>query len=224
MNEATSEVTAQTLMVKRSAKLKDLSRQVFGRLTVSFLSEHRAKGRKRTRWNCLCACGNRIEVTADNLTGGVTKSCGCYRRDFSRMKNLRHGRSHTTEHDIWMKMWGRCTVQSTTGFKNYGGRGIRVCDRWRDFKFFLSDMGPRSGRLSIDRKNVNGNYEPDNCRWATQREQCRNKRNNHRLTILGETLCIVEWSERSGLKGPTIRYRLRLGWEAQAAVFTPLQR
>jgi len=108
-----------------------------------------------------------------------------------------------------------------TGFANYGGRGITVCERWRSFWNFLADMGERPPGTCLERINNDGNYEPENCRWATMAEQLLNRRNNHRLTVGNETLTITEWSRRSGLQWKTIAERIRRGWNAERAVQTP---
>jgi len=117
----------------------------------------------------------------------------------------------------------RCANQAEPSYPNYGGRGIYVCERWRDsFANFLADMGPRPAGTSIDRIDNDGPYSKLNCRWATQAEQARNTRHNHRVEHDGETLCIAEWSERVGIPGRIITQRLGLGWSAQRALTTPV--
>lgn len=163
----------------------DLTGQRFGMLTVvGFLDllGHTA------RWSCVCDCGSTAAVPGYRMRSGHTRSCGCMRRgDWNRRGNLTHGhnaghddrgkRIATVEYRTWSSMIQRCTNPRARNYKHYGGRGITVCARWRDsFEAFLADMGPRPAKLSIDRINVNGNYEPGNCRWATQIEQVRNQR------------------------------------------------
>lgn len=127
------------------------------------------------------------------------------------------------EYNCWVKMWGRCSNPRAHNYKWYGGRGITVCERWQSFKTFLDDMGNRpSPTHSIDRIDFNGNYEPSNCRWATKLEQGRNSRKVHFLTIGDVTRSISEWSELTGIDGPTIRYRLKHGLSAAQALGEPV--
>lgn len=142
-----------------------------------------------------CNCGRTIEVLLTNLKYGFTKSCGCApRKPRDKKENLSQEMARTKK--IWKGMFSRCNNQNTPGYKNYGGRGIRVCIRWHDFENFIEDMGCRPpGDMSIDRINVNGNYEPGNCRWATRKQQARNKTNTVYLTYDGETKSAAEWAE-----------------------------
>jgi hypothetical protein len=131
---------------------------------------------------------------------------------------------HSREYSTWHSMIQRCTNPRTTGYSHYGGRGISVCTRWREsFNSFLEDMGKRPAGHSLERIDVNGNYEPSNCRWATSVDQGRNKRDNRNLTINGITRTVSDWARESGIKRITIQARLRKGWDAHSAVFTPLQ-
>lgn len=122
-------------------------------------------------------------------------------------------------------MIARCNDTESSLYTNYGGRGIAVCDRWRDsFENFLADMGQRPSRdLSIDRINNDGNYEPGNCRWATRTQQSRNQRSNRHITVGDRTMLLVEWSEATGLSMPTIAGRLKRGWSPQRAISTPVR-
>ncbi len=126
------------------------------------------------------------------------------------IKRIYHGLRGCPEYKIWAAVKTRCHNANVNNYQNYGGRGIQMCERWEnDFRTFLEDMGPRpSPKHSIDRIDNNGNYEPNNCRWATHIEQRRNTRRNHYLTYKSETLTLVEWSERTGIKAPTIRARI----------------
>lgn len=136
------------------------------------------------------------------------------------MTRYRHGMSDTRVHNIWLGMVDRCRNDRSG---NYGKRGIRVCSRWERFENFLADMGePPGPRYSIDRIDVNGHYDPSNCRWATRKEQARNTRRNTHLTLRGETKTLVEWCEALGLKPPTVCVRLANGWSVERALTTPV--
>lgn len=132
--------------------------------------------------------------------------------------------SGTTTHRIWKGIVARCTIQSASGYANYGGRGITVCERWRNsFANFLADMGERpSENHSIERIDYNAGYSPENCRWATRIEQNRNTRANRKLTIFGETKCLSEWAEQYGINEASIRRRLDSGWSECDAVTSPI--
>jgi hypothetical protein len=202
-----------------SPRFKNLAEQRFGRLVVLGYagSRHRIH-----RWLCLCDCGNQKVVRADCLTSEQTRSCGC----LSMERRTTHGMSKTLEHGIWTAMIGRCHNPNNADFATYGALGVTVCERWREsFQAFYDDMGPRPSRKhSLDRHPDHcGNYEPDNCRWATQKQQCRNKRNNHLLTYNGETLCAIEWAEKLGWDKAVIFNRLRYGWSVERILSTPLR-
>ena len=159
-------------------RFDDLTGRVFGRLTV----ESQAGIRSHSAiWNCVCSCGNSVVVDGGSLKSGGTSSCGCFRRDANRAKWTKHGHSpesgNSPTYRSWAGLVARCTNPNHHDWRYYGGRGITVCDRWRDFSNFLSDMGEKpENKNSIDRINNDGNYEPGNCRWATQLEQVRNSR------------------------------------------------
>jgi hypothetical protein len=124
----------------------------------------------------------------------------------------------------WVAMKGRCNSSYVAGYKSYGGRGIKVCDRWKDsYLNFLEDMGRKpSARHSLDRKDVNGPYSPENCKWSTPEEQSLNKSNTVRMTLNGETLPLIEWSHRTGIKEGVLRRRKRNGWPDERALTTPI--
>lgn len=125
----------------------------------------------------------------------------------------------TPEYVSWCRMRNRCNNKNAPQYQWYGGRGISICARWEYFPAFLEDMGPKpSPRHTLDRIDNDGNYEPNNCRWATAKEQARNSRKAHNVTLNGETRCIAEWTELTGLKGPTIRHRLRHGYDVASAL------
>lgn len=166
-------------------------------------------------WLCSCDCGTKTTVRGSRLTGTVkTRSCGCLGIDASRKKNTIHGMSRSPEHIAWSACFDRCYNPNHKGFHNYGGRGITVCERWKkSFVNFLADMGPRpSPNHSIDRKDNNGNYEPTNCRWATIKEQCRNRRGSRLITVQSMTITVAEFCERFNFPRPAIYARLNHGW------------
>jgi hypothetical protein len=201
----------------------DLTGQRFGRLVVEGYS-HTKNG--KTHWVCKCDCGKRVTVISDSLRRGKTRSCGCYRDEVSSEVHKVHGMRQTRMYTIWKDMIKRTENPSEKSFKDYGGRGIKVCEEWRhNFQSFY-DWAIKSGyneTLSIDRIDVNGNYGPNNCRWATQKTQCNGKRNNVRVKYNGETLTLQQWSERIGIKYYTLRNRLFvLGWTVEEAFETPV--
>jgi hypothetical protein len=181
----------------------------YGRLTTV-----RQAPSPRNKWLCKCACGNEVIVFASNLTRGHSTSCGCSRRE--RMTT--HGKSTSAEYRAWTNIRTRCENPDTPYWGFYGGRGIQLCERWHRFENFLSDMGPRPPNRSIDRINVDGDYEPGNCRWATQSVQCRNKREQHFVLIDGRQISLAEAVERSDLRYNTVLYRIKRGWSVLDAL------
>ena len=161
--------------------LLNLVGQKFGRLTVVDRAEN--DKHKKPMWLCLCDCGNTKIVKGEKLKrkdGGEslpTRSCGCYRKEVTSARSATHRLRGAPEYSVWSGMKARCTNPKEQNFEFYGGRGITFCERWSSFKSFYDDMGQRpTPKHSIDRVDVNGSYEPDNCRWATQKEQSENKR------------------------------------------------
>lgn len=187
---------------------------------VGFVRKHDKCGRVRRYVKCQCACGSERDVLVYHLLSGATTNCGC-------VTNVKHGESSssrqnpTVEYSTWAALINRCENQEDKSYKDYGGRGIKVCQRWRNsFADFLKDMGRRpSEKHSIDRyPDNNGDYCPGNCRWATHRQQCLNKRNNRILTVNGESKTMTEWAEETGIRVGTISERLRLGWSEEQSV------
>ena len=199
---------------------KDLTGLCFSRWTVlGYLGNRRCGRRLYGYWLCQCACGTLGEVDGHGLRHGTSRSCGCLHLDVATM----HGMSHTTEHMTWCSLFTRCDNPNSHEYKNYGGRGIGICQRWREsFANFYADMGPKpSPTHSIDRIDNEGDYEPSNCRWATGMTQNRNQRTNVFLTHDGETLCLTDWAKRVGISTPALSTRLQRGWSVADAVTTP---
>ena len=155
----------------------ELTGKSFGRLTV--LGRSPRKSAAGAMWLCRCECGNETHVASQKLRDGKTVSCGCYRREQSGNLNLRHGLSNKSRtYKSWKEMRRRCTSKTADQYKWYGGRGIKVCDRWNDYELFLEDMGDRPEGMTLDRINNDGDYEPENCCWATHKEQTRKQTTN----------------------------------------------
>lgn len=200
-------------------KLIDLAGKTFGKWTVLSHSPHLSSA-SRHYWLARCSCGNEAQVRGDALkTGGSTScmDCGLQALIAARSRAC-HGLSQTDEYGSWSAMNERCARLDDP---NYGGRGIAVCAEWRSFERFLADMGPRPRGATLDRIDVNGNYEPDNCRWASAKTQGRNRRNTTIITALGRSAPLTEWAELTGLQSVTIRGRLRAGWSDEEAVTLP---
>lgn len=178
-------------------------------------------------WQCRCDCGAEAVVSVDNFRSGGVKSCGCRKlRPVVASHGASRGRKRTPEYSVWLGMIHRCHRPANKGFRYYGGRGIQVCERWRDdFPTFLADVGPRpSLSHSIERINNDGHYEPENVRWATRFEQARNRRNNHLVTIGATTMPLSQWCAMSGVLLHTALRRLRVGWEPHHAILCPAAR
>lgn len=207
----------------------DLSGKVFGRLTVISRGEN---NKRRVTWNCACSCGNNTNVDANKLNNGHTQSCGCLQREKARSANIKHGHSAypnngrpTKEYNTWALMIRRCSSKSTNKRDGaYVKRGITVCDSWKeDFFNFINDMGfAPSKSHSIDRIDNNLGYSKENCRWATAKEQGRNKSNTSFITANGKTLPVTQWSEETGIPYKRIHARIKRGWSAEKAVNTPV--
>lgn len=205
----------------------DFTGRVFDRLTVL----RRAPNHDgRVAWTCHCVCGKECVGLAILLRTGMKRSCGCLHSEVTAARNTKHGAAKrgevTSEFAIWSGMISRCYDPKTTRYPQYGGRGIAVCDEWRtDFAAFLAHVGPRpSSKHSIDRIDNDRGYEPGNVRWATMKEQCRNRRNNHYITIGTETMALAAWLERMGMSEPSYRYRKSKGWTDEKVLTTPPRR
>lgn len=206
---------------------KNLTGLKFGRLLV--LGYWGRSDAGQHKWLCKCDCGTEKAILGRALGKGGTISCGCFARKAVGERNRKHGlhSSRAAQHplfNVWRSMRRRCCKPTHPQFFRYGARGIKVCERWMtSFANFVSDMGPRPERgLSIERIDNNGNYTPENCRWATVGEQANNRRTNKRLTVGGASKTVSQWARTSGLNRGTIEGRLRNGWGSERAIKTPV--
>lgn len=212
---------------------KDMTGQKIGRLRVIEIAEHNGHGKTLT-WKCLCDCGKEVYVTGTLLRRkDGTRSCGCLQKDTiseigKRIAShkTKHGACNTRLYSIWSNMKSRCTNPKNTSYIRYGGRGIRYEPIWERFEPFYkwAMANGYADNLTLERINVDGNYGPDNCKWATRKQQSNNRRDNHFLTYNGETHTIAEWSDITGIKHPTICARLRKGMSVKEILTTPVKK
>lgn len=202
---------------------KDITGQRFGKLVVLGRGEDAVSksGRHRIRWECKCDCGKTITAYSENLKSGKTTSCGCYRAELVRGRSVTHGETRSKLYGVWSSIKSRCLNSNTAAYKDYGGRGISICDEWKNsfevFRDWAYANGYKEG-VSIDRIDNNGNYCPDNCRWVISVVQANNRRSNILITYNGETLTVTEWAEKLGKNPKTIFNRLYSGWSAIEAI------
>lgn len=201
----------------------NLTGVAFGRLSVLEFAGREVKHRK-PYWLCRCECGRTLMCSSGNLLSKCCTSCGCLRREMLSVRATTHGMRHSSEYEIWSGMIKRCHNKNSTGFCQYGAKGIEVCERWRtSFENFLTDMGLRpSPGHSVDRVNTNCGYYPENCRWATHIQQANNKRNNVMLISDGVTKTIAEWARHLGVSTQTLHTRHKAGWTDEEIVQTPI--
>lgn len=202
---------------------KDLTGLKFGRLTVIRRGEdYISESTRRPRWICKCDCGNNVLVVASNLVRGTTTSCGCYAREQLSLRRTSHGgwANHERLYEVWANMRRRCQCKTCHNYDMYGGRGISVCDEWQDYSVFRSwayasgyDDNAEFGECTIDRIDVNGNYEPSNCRWVNAKVQQNNKTSNIKVTYNGETHTLKEWSRLRNINYRTLYSRYKRNWE-----------
>ena len=205
-----------------AARIIDLRGRKFGRLTVVSYSGKRGTAHC---WYCSCECGESCVVRGGNLTSGGATSCGCYQRELASKRFSTHKMSKSVEYSTWSSMIGRCTNPRSKSYPYYGGRGISVCVRWTGpggFENFLADMGTRPEGHTLDRIDNNGHYCPENCRWATEPEQVRNRSNAVFVTHNDNTMTIAEWSRVIGIPYATLHNRIVcLKWTPEKALTTP---
>lgn len=200
---------------------RDLTGQKFGMLTALQFVEG---GEGRTKWKFSCECGEITIKSSSDVLSGRSTSCGCFRRANATRLATSHGESkQTPEWIAWISMKTRCSTPSDTSYPNYGGRGITVCERWENsYENFLEDMGRRPSSVhSLDRKDTNGNYTPDNCKWSTRVEQNNNRRNNTILTFRGRSQTLTQWCSELHISPKTVRSRIvRSKWTVEKALTT----
>ena len=207
-------------------KTTNLTGQRFGKLVVvDRAKDHiQQNGRKIIQWLCKCDCGNTAIVRANNLKTGHSKSCGC--------TNDKHGLSRTRLYPVWYSMKHRCYNPNDKQYKDYGGRGITVCDEWHDLRNFYKcafangyDENAEFGICTIERIDTNRNYEPSNCKWVTQKEQANNKRNNHLITYNGKTQSLAQWADEYNIPHGVLERRInRSHWDIEKALNTKIKK
>ncbi len=201
-------------------RFHDLKGQRFGRLTVIERAPDKTTGSKpKVMWRCHCDCGEETIVWASSLVRGTTVSCGC--------KTRKHGFSHKERlYETWKNMRRRCSDPKNKRYAQYGGRGITICPEWDDYAVFREWAMSHgyADDLTIDRIDVDGNYCPENCRWATTNEQMNNMTKNRMITYRGETMSMSRWAERLGISYGTMNHRIQRGWSMERIESTPERR
>jgi hypothetical protein len=195
----------------------------FGRLLlVGDPHALRIKGRNVPHQEVVCDCGVRKVVRLCGILHGSSTSCGCYRRELSSLRIKTHGESRTPLYRKWCHLFDRCKGFKERDRKNYTDKGIEVCERWMSYENFKADMGyPPKGKNTIDRIDNSKGYSPDNCRWASSREQCNNKTNNVVITYQGRSDTVANWGRHLGVCSKALMYRLKRGWSVEDAFNTP---
>lgn len=198
---------------------EDLTGRTFNNLTILKFAEKGKKG--KYKWLCRCTCGNEKIILGASLKSGNTKSCGCLQKEKVRKRSTKHGLSETKEYSNWYSMINKCNNPTNNQYKDYGDIGIIVCERWLEsFETFLEDVGKRpTDKHILDRIDKIGDFEPNNCKWATRKERANNRRYNKYITIGNERKSIIEWCEISKTKRSTITNRLIRNWSPEEAVF-----
>lgn len=204
-------------------QMVDLAGQSFGKLVALTRVARRPQDKWHARWECQCSCGRVVTVTSSSLRSGKSRSCGCGTIESIKRAHTSHGHSSggkiTPTYLSWQSMKRRCHLRA----RNYGERGIKVCERWsQSFSSFLADMGERPPGTTLDRIRVNEDYEPGNCRWADATVQGNNRRTNRVIVFKGERLTLSQWARRVGMTAQGLRRRLDIyGWTIEEALTTP---
>ena len=204
----------------------DLTGNTYGRLQVIGRNSKKDTSGSRSYWDCVCECGNTVIVHRANLTSGRTQSCGCLHREIAVTSGTKHKGFGTRLYRIWTNMHTRCTNPKNKNYARYGGRGIQVCSNWSNFEPFR-DWAMSNGydeSLTLDRKDNNGNYCPENCQWTTQKRQANNTRKTLLIEWNGEAKPLSDWSEQLGIPRQALRKRIRnRKWSVEKAFTTPLK-
>jgi hypothetical protein len=196
--------------IRREVK-RNLAGKKFGKWTVLKHMEKRP-----IYCLCQCECGSEPKIVHNKLLiSGESKSCGCYRLERLREAISTHKMSEKPIYRTWIAMASRCNNPNHSAYRDYGGRGIKICERWKKFENFYEDMGDKPPGMTIDRIDNDGDYSPSNCRWVTSKEQSRNKRSNVWVTFNGKTMTVADWARETGLRAEKIRYRLKAGWPTE---------
>jgi hypothetical protein len=197
---------------------KDLTGQIFGRLTVlQFIGRP-----KKSMYLCRCECGTEKVLAIDVLQSGRVVSCGCYNREKSKWASVTHNLSRNPLYFVWAGMMDRCYKETFEDYHNYGGRGIKVAEEWHDVRQFVEDMTPGYQKgLQLERMRNDEGYSKSNCRWVTRKQNNRNKRTNVHLTVNGETRILVEWAEITGIPVQSIGARVKKGLTGEMALYGP---
>lgn len=209
---------------------KDLTGQRFGKLVA--ISSHMDAQNRRCVWVCKCDCGNYTEAKTVSLTHGLKQSCGCLQRKILNERNTKHGDSKTRLYKVWKGMLSRCDNKNHISYANYGGRGIKVCDEWKNNFTKFKEWAIKAGydenakhyECTIDRIDTNGNYCPENCRWIPNSEQANNTRIVRRFLINGEEHTLTDWCTIYNIPKGNVQARLQLGWDIEKALSTPVRK
>lgn len=202
----------------------DLVDEKFGKLTVIDMF----RNNNRTYCVCLCECGNVKTISQSHLRSGDTKSCGCWQKDHARILFSKHKKSSCQLYNVWQSMKQRCANVNNKRYKDYGGRNIKVCSEWLHnfqlFYYWAINNGYKDG-LTIDRINVDGDYEPSNCRWVDQNKQQNNRRNNVLINYKGDVKTLSQWSRHLGINLGTLNKRIFINhWDIEKAFTTPVRK
>lgn len=199
-------------------RIVDLVGQRFERLVVTGRAPNKSEKDTNARWHCKCDCGRMCIAYGQDLRRGKFKSCGCLNAE----RIFKHGQSRTKEYRTWLTMRQRCENPKNAAFQFYGGSGILVCERWKEFENFRADMGEApTPKHTIDRIAGTKGYEPGNCRWATYAEQNRNITRNVWVEIDGVSKVVQDWCKEFGIGRKTVETRVRNGWDLIEALRTP---
>lgn len=211
----------RTKFSARPGRVIRMEGQKFGELTVVARASRNARG--YITWRCRCACGEEVVIDGGKLRAGVKTQCSASKHAALRGPPLTI--KYKSEYQSWENMRVRCTDTTHKGYKNYGGRGIKVCQEWQSFEQFLRDMGRKPHpKYTIERTNVDGDYEPGNCRWVSRQDQNRNKRNSVFVTYQGKRMLLIDLVEQLNLSRGVVYGRLKAGWTLAQALALPVHR